>query len=945
MLRFTNIEDLSNHLIMNFEDPHFSISKVEVSVRSSQAPCLYNYRAFGDEQYGAILKAFNNYHEDCDEFKCESPLKTECNLLSCLCYANIFNPRFWAPNDLNEILKIGWKFLCKASKGYLLEMLKQVEVCSSKLKIEAIEDQQGIFKVKERILSDLSKLTEIVEDQTEISVLDRAIDIEPNELVNIRREDGSSMFQNVNLEKRVVLDNVLQAFTQNDKKFAVLSSSLFTIAIFKIENFFYVFDPKASKNGMLTRKRLEDFINSNLKKEHDMLLAKLVESNSLKRFSMEEKMEELIFGRKVVFGAPTAKPSQMQIVHTTSYGAVNSEDPISISEKGCAYVAWFSTIELLHQHIISKVPERFLEEPFNMQFLEISKSEANCTEVSMWNNFEMINNNHWIIRGTFSQNDSQFPVSHRNNQDVSNCVLALAFKQFCSDEDWNTTVLDVILKFGDRLFRKSLAKKISMTSVHSEDLKLKFHELECPIFIRPFIISCSDEMMHEDLIIKHSDQVPLQNFKKVVNDFLNGAENAGILVSKSYYVAIWKNNDGTFIMFDPHDIGPDGKRKSAGLSSLQRFTVTSDLVEIFFNNIKEIEGFNKFQLCKINIELNHFKDGEEDVFESMEQDMTMAKFRMIIGKSVNPNTTCIEMTICHAIAAHCLCRSLDSEYYTSDIIDRIIMFGNELVCECSTNDEVCFKDFDLAKHTSCPDEINWNFQLNDTFTTVQMDIFRRGVITNEPCPLPNLIFVLEEFFDFHCSGVLVTNEFITSLWKDNNEFYIFYSCRVDKNGKRSDDTGHVALIIFKNVHELYTNILNNIRQQSSSFELRTCNIKMTDIAGDLSKKGCIKKSNKKWMKNVVKEEIIMPAVSFREIEINKDSLDAPEPCNKDLKIMIENLKRSGSNNGFIKFSRGGFVCGKLSKNSKSLNEISRKFHVSIYIILNLCPFHFNTIFP
>jgi len=940
MLRFTNIEDLSNHLIMNFEDPHFYMDKVEVSVRSSQVPCLYNYKTFGEEPYGAILKAFNNYHEDCEEFKCESSSKTMCNLLSCLCYANIFNPRFWARNDLNEILKIGWKFLCKTSNcnDDLWEILKEVDVCSSKLKLEVIEEQHGIFMIKERIWSGLSKLDEVVEEQTDISVIERPIDDQSDEVINIRREDHSSLFQAVNLDGSTVLENVLQAFNQNDKSFAILSSSIFTIGIFKMENFFYVFDPKASMYGMLVRKRLEDFINRNLMKEHDMLLAKLKESNNFKRVSMEEKMEELIFGRKVIFGAATVKPSQVEIVYTTSYGAVNDKDPISISEKGSAYVAWFSTIDLLHQHIINKIPERFLNESFTIQFVDIIKCGAELTEVTMWNDFEKIRENHWIIRGTFSQNDSQFPVTHRNNQDVANCILALAFKQFCNDEEWNATVLDVILKFGDRLFRKSLTKKLSKSLVNPEDLKLKFSELECPIFIRPFIINCNDEMLHEDFIVKHGDKIPLENFKKVITEFLNHEENTGVLVSKNYYVAIWKSNDGTYLMFDSHDIGPDGKRKSTGLSSLQRFTDISDLVEIFWNNVKQIEGFNKFQLFKVKIELNHYKEGDEDVFESLEQKIIMRQFRMISGKSVSPKTTSVEMTICYAIAAHCLCQSLEAEYYTSDIIDRIIMFGNELVCECCTNDEVCFMDFNLAKHSSCPDEINWNFQLNDTFTTVQMDIFRRGVITKQPCPLPNFIFVLEEFFDFHCSGVLVTNEFITSIWKDNNEYYIFYSCRVDKNGKRSDDKGNVGLVIFKTVHELYTNILNNIRLQTSSFELRTCNIKMADNVADFSKKSCTKRNNKKWVKNVVREEIIMPAVSFREVELNEDPNDGPEHCNQYQKIMIENLKRSGSDKGFIKFPHGGFICGKLSMNSKSLNEISRKFHVSIYNILFLCPF-------
>lgn len=912
------------------ESSFYTISKVEVSVRSTEPPCLNNYKPFGDENYGAILKAFNYIHEDIPEYKCVKTEKTLCNLVSCLCYSSIFNPRIWAANDINEILKIGWKILCKVSKcsDDFWENLINLDVCSLKLSLKTVNEFNGVFTCKD-IMITKNEEDEEVEEHINISEIEVEEEVEDEEEPKTSKERLLSESEIMEFESSsLTLNNVLMELDQNENFKAVLTSSIFSVAIFKLDRFYYIFDPKPSMNGMLVKERLEEFMNNNLMKEYNQLLTRIEEPNEVKQISSEEKMEELIFGRQVVFTAPAVKPSQYEIKFSTSYGDIDTESPINISEKGCAYVAWFTTVELLIQHILYKIPERFITEPFTLRMMEIQKESTVLPENLKWNNFEAIKDGHWITRGTFSQNDPQFPIVHRNNQDVANCLLALAFMQFCTEQDWNSTVLDVILKFGDRLFRKSLESKLSMGDVQPADLKLKLSDMKIPIFIRPYVIICAEECFCTDFIIKSSDVVALESFKESVMKFLELEGTAGFLVSKNYYVSIWKSSDGSFYMFDSHDIGPDGLRKSTGLSSLQRFTNSSDLVEVFWNNIKDIDGFNEYKLIRIKIELNHYKDGEDDVFEDIDCDIPSSQVKIIYGSAVKVIAQKVEMSICYAIAAYSLCQSLESEYYTSDMIDRIIMFGNELACECSTNDEVCFKDFNLAKHSSCPDEINWNFQLNNTFTTVQMDIFRRGIIIKQPCPLPNLIFVLEEFFQFHSSGLLVTSEFIIPIWKDNNEYFLFYSCPIDVNAlRRSDGTGRAGLCIFKSVHELYTNILKNIRQQSLPFEMRICSIKMTDDVVNPENKSCMKKFSKKSMKKIVNDEIIMPAVSFREMEDVKTANDEKEP---DLGVSMKSVMKGRKNKGFIKYLRGGLLCGNLSKDSKSLNESSRQYHVSCH---------------
>lgn len=916
-------------MVANYEvvdSSFYCINKVEICVRRTTEPCLFNYRLFGNEQYSAMLRAFNDNHEDCEQFKFEAVQKTFCNLLSCLCFTKVLNPRHWANCDVNEILKIGYKFLCKIADKFdeMWDILKLVEVCSIQMNVGQIEDESGVFELAEQFFPPSDENEEIIEEHTMISDFERADneeEVEEPQFEENVNEQRSSIFPPKIADKSLL--EILTACDENEEFYAILTSSLFNIAIFKINKFYYIFDPKASNGGgMLVKKRLENFIKRNLVKERDSLLEKLRKIDEAKRLSKEEEFQELLFGRPVVFGVPSIKPSLL-IISNDDHDEIDDASPIQITDKGSAYVAWFTQLDLLHRHIINKIPERFRNEPFTITHVEITtESPTNSMKLSPWHNFDAITFNHWILRGTFSQNDAQFLQVHRDNQDAANCVIALTFANLCKRGEWNSTVVDVILTLGDRLFKNSLKD-------NGSNLKVSLSQLNLPVFIHPFIVNAEFEVIKKDYMVKGDDQKPLEIMKKNFNDFM-GANSAGILISKDYYVAVWKDEtDNALMMFDSHDIGPDGCKKSTGTACIQRFTDGDDLIDTFCNNVKDISGINEYQLIKLTINMDKFDDKSEEIptFHHHQSAKT------IRAKSIQAKSSeSVDMSICYAVATLCVSRSLHPEFYTPDIIDRIIMFGNELAYECSSNDDVCFKDFDVGKKSSCPDNICWNFQLNDTFMSIQMDIFQRGLISKNVCPLPSLIFALEEFFSFHDVGVLVTREFIVSLWKENHQYFIFYSCEIDKDGKVVDKNGQPGLVILDSVHELYTNIIWNITKQDQSFELRICDIKTTENVekDDELTARCSQKTTKK----IPKEETIMPAVELRELKQTEETVKKSKCMVDELQSMVEKLmKKNIKSIGFIKFSRGGFLCGKLSKKSKSFNQFSRKYHVSLIKLL------------
>ncbi|KAG5685042.1 hypothetical protein PVAND_014244 [Polypedilum vanderplanki] len=927
VIRFICLCKLAMHIMSNAElvdFSTFSIGKVEIFVRNSTNPCYFNYTPCTDAKYCAMLRSANNYHEDSEHFKCDAVEKTLCNLLSCLCFTRVLDPRNWASNDLNEIIKIGLKFFCKTADKFdeMWKIFSMIEICSVKLKIERKDEKRGIFVAKESILPEKSK--EILEDEMKFSEIEQKVDENKKEAENEKNNENpqetnltekrSSLFPQKKIE--LTLIEVLKSLDEKDEALAILSSSLFNVAIFKLNKFYYVFDPKESNGrGMLTRKRLEDFINKSLINERDEFLRNLYENDERKRISQEEEFQELIFGRPVVFGAPNVKPSHMFIANFHQNADDDEEKPVKISQMGSAYIMWFTTLELFYNHLINKIPGKFRNESFTLTYFDIIPELSNSNVNEKWHNFEMINKNHWILRGTFSQNDSSHFV-YQNVQDSANCVIALIFSQLCNNDEWNSTIVDIILNFGDRLHRKSARN-------HECDCKLSIEDLKQPIFIRPYVIEISEEIIKQDFVVKKNDKIPLESLKEVLRNFMQ-QNSLAVLIAKNYSVAIWKNPDNeSLMMFDPHDIGPDGCKKSTGVACIQRFLNHSDLINIFINNVKDIDMINEYQLINIKITINECKDEQNECLENSLY--IHQKVTTIRGKSIEPKSSeNVSISICHAIAMICVSRSLEPEYYTPDIIDRIIMLGNELARECKINQEICFKDFDLKQRFACSDEILWNFQLNETFTSVQMDIFQRGLISKNVCPLPNLTFALEEFFNFHQGGLLVTTDFIIAIWKENCKFFVFYSCKIDENG-RVAKCGQPGVVWFKSLQEVYSNISSNLRKKEGIFELRICDVKMTDEMKNATENEC---TEKKSLQKFIREEIIAPAVAhISEIKLNKSKEVVKENENEDIEDMIIKLKRrNGKTFGFMQFSRGGFLCGQISKCSKTFDEISRKYH-------------------
>lgn len=898
VLRFLKIDDLAKHIIANVEisdSSVFTIGRVLATKKINELSCLFNYKKL--DEGSAILRSFEDIHEDSDDFKSLSKAKTFSNFIACICFANILNPLHWRSEDINEILRIGHRISCEITDD---DLTKTFKVAGVSFNIEMSSVDEGILK---------KKCFDIQRSELEIVVDIKQIDTISESKITSPRDSSNSYNSSttgVPLDEPTTLHDCLKKFKEN---FAFLDSKFLKLAIFKFHGLYFIFDPKSSGlDGKPTRLRLNRII-------HDILLAE--RENIGVKFATEfdaqsQLQNDILYGRLYASAPVYLKPSVLYInSNISSDDTINFDD---VPKKGGAYIAWFKSSEQLYDHIIRKIPSRIHHEHFTLKYFHVTKSlDVDDNHLAPWCNFQAISSDHWILRANISQNDTQFCQLNRDNQDIPNCILAITFAQLCQMVEWNSSLIDIMLKLGDRLYRKSISKLYDRTN-----LKLSLKEIDFPVFIRPFVVHVTDELVKKDFMIKSTDKCP---FESMINELImfNGT---GILSSKNYSVAIWKENDSIF-MFDSHENGPNGIRNFNGSASVQKFFDHKKLVEIFYKNVKDLEGLNEYQLTRIEILKYHFKENQEecgdkipDGSNNLLSDYSVykrgRKFQIISADLKQQFNFENSLEICYAISAICISCALNPECYTREIIDIILNLGNDLVEECG---HLNINDFNFNKQLKCQDEINWNFELNNRHFNIQLDIFSRGVITIHPCPSPKFRRAFEEFFEYSSMGILMTQSFYTAIWNEGSKYYIFYARNIDEDGKLSEDSNSFpSLLAFHNINDLYENIFGNLDKSIScqNYELRTCDLKIDNV-NECSEKVC---------ESIFEETV--PAVSNEITKCQTKTELEPIKIENNQKIM-RNIKKSG----FIKFDEFEILLGKISRFHESFSSYSHEFNVGL----------------
>lgn len=946
VVRFLRLDDLATHVIANAEvndSTAFSIGRVEAKIRNDDSPCLFNYQKI--DANSAILPSLNKFHEDLENTHPSSISKTVCNLISCVCFAQILNPLHWKPEDVNGVIRLGTLLLCQIVNFDLEnfnETFTNISVAGHKFNLELLTENSGTFGEKffKRRLTDERLIDqEVLQDKEEVESPRKSATSEQGKSVQISLTQASvvSSGMAIDVPELATLKDQLANFNGN---YALLTSNSMHLAIFKFGRLFFVFDPNSSgSDGKFTKSRVQQAFRKILKSERENVGVKF----SPQRPSTDSnRSDEVMYGRPIDLVEVNYKPS---LGHITSKIDDDRDDTTfdDFPSKGGAYIAWFRSHELLHEHIMKKIPSRFHHDQFTLKYFQVTKSidDDGDNHLAPWRNFQAISTDHWILRANISQSDTQFCQLNRDNQDIPNCILALTFTQLCQMAEWNSTLIDIVLKLGDRLYRKSIAKHTI-----EPGRKLTLKEIDFPVFMRPFIVNVSDELVRRDFMVKASDKSPLESFKSLIGEF----DGQAIVTAKNYSVAVWRD-ETVYYMFDGHDLGPNGYRNFIGTAAVQRFEDHRQLVDAFFRNVRQLEGFNEYQVTKISIVKTHYQDDEADKSPCGDSRDLLAhslfknagKFQIVSANIKQATNVDHSMEICYAIAAICISQTLNPEFYTREIIDMIMNLGNDLADECGN---LCLADFDLNMQRPCHDEINWNFELNNRHFSVQLDIFKRGVISILPCPSPQFRKTFEEFFDYFSVGILITDSFSAAVWNDAGIHFVFYARNVNEDGNFSSFGCEVlsvvrnlfdkmidgandspSLLAFHSVQDLFDNISDNLDKslKCQKFEIRSCSVKISDV-----KDSCDQDDDE----DVDNVEETIPAISadvLRGSEMPRERM-----IDEDYRKLTRAIKKKKSTcSGFVSFKNYGVLAGKLSAISKCFDELTRENHVSLVYGISL----------
>uniref|UniRef100_A0A336MJB4 CSON002558 protein n=1 Tax=Culicoides sonorensis TaxID=179676 RepID=A0A336MJB4_CULSO len=604
-LRFTSIESMSHSLMKNFvieNSSEFNLIKIEASIDTEEEKPLdlKNYTKFMNYKFAGIQIAENDLHEDSNEFPINSPEKTYSNLVTCLTMNELYPAIHWNSKDISEILRLGYNLMLRTptNEDYRAWIEMNCKIGCNRFKVTS-EMEKFVFYVDDRhenkeMCEKISKLNSFnVNESASLDGIESVDDDDHEKFIEASSKE---------LSITTTIEDKINSLSGIDTARIIIESNIFSVALWKQGNLFFVFDPKPTlADGTFSDARIQliDNLTRKARLKSKLRVMSQFQVNTSEDSKLEISQEEL---RR--YGVPKVYLSLMNLP------AKEKSDEISDQKTLGASVIVFSNKQILLKHLYRNIPERHKYSEFIWHFITIN-NEINFNSIensSTWHHFTPIKANNWILRGNKSLKDDE------RCRDSSNCVIALCFSALIDPSKWNSSLIDATMKYGARLYTSSVQKNRKLRSVTLKGLEISEIIDEFVIAKTKFRIQFTrfdlettkiERNTHENgiEIQENSNPLPcLANLDKYLSQFFNLNE-FGVLKSKKYAVSVFKDNENAFYMFDPHSTGPNGVRSEFGVASLSRFLSIKNLCDVFLASIDQIDqGPNIFELFNVEIE-------------------------------------------------------------------------------------------------------------------------------------------------------------------------------------------------------------------------------------------------------------------------------------------------------------------------------------------------------
>lgn len=541
-LRFKHHNDLSNMLMdmLDFPDSErYTIQNFVIEVFQKRP--LYNYAKF--DENSAILRPLNDFHEGYEGFDLRADRQNLANLMVSIGFSKINDPAKWSSEDINDIIKMGDKIFCNL-------MMNDPEC-------KGVDYNIGWEEIN--LVIGMNKFTYTKSTITGIFEFPEEIPVESEEQFEEEgeEEDGGEEGEGGRSSGKVRKSNepsasislppgdlqgILKKWTDdNTEAEAVIESGFFNAALWIRDGLFFVFDSKASgPKGELSERRLQ---------------------------MGKDKANNFAFNQSLTY-----------------YKDFKNE--------GSAYVVWFENFQDFFEHVKSKIPADYLQQEFLFHEVKLQSTTLPPPEVPLAPKpgFKPIGPGRAIIRGTISQNDLMFV--YKDKQEAANCIATLAFALVSSTQKWSQTLLDIILKYGDRLYTKSLQ------ALDQSDPKmaclLKLGLLHIVKTFKIYKIRFDWEISKPI-----NDMMKVSQLKSALGKMDTIEKKKGyVIICKGIMNTLWKS-EGQFYVFEPKGSDPNGKMSPAGYASVLKLNKIDALFDFLISKFGSIDGPNTFELYTV----------------------------------------------------------------------------------------------------------------------------------------------------------------------------------------------------------------------------------------------------------------------------------------------------------------------------------------------------------
>lgn len=207
--------------------------------------------------------------------------------------------------------------------------------------------------------------------------------------------------------------------------------------------------------------------------------------------------------------------------------------------------------------------------------------------------YHLMKNGEAILRGYKSQNSKNYNERTRNNQDITNCFVAIVMHKLLPVDRWTTKDIDMMLDAGDQLYIDSyIAYGPKKPKLGLENIIRKF-------FFRSTEIHVT---VYQSII---SDVFNVSNLNRILNVYFQ-QESYCILSYADQWVTVF-TKEGYFYLFDPHERDIEGnavKKNEQGTAVVVRFGdlngLTLKLVQNLYVYTEEVS--ERFDLWLISVE-------------------------------------------------------------------------------------------------------------------------------------------------------------------------------------------------------------------------------------------------------------------------------------------------------------------------------------------------------